>query len=65
MTKNKVPDYCKDCGLLWKHGVKDGKHDRHCCHFGKTAPKVWKHCKENGGKVPNIELRGCEAVPLE
>lgn len=58
MGKDKVPDYCKDCALLWTHGVKDGKHDRHCCHFGKPAPKVWKHCKENGGKVSNVKLTG-------
>lgn len=48
--KNKpMPQQCKSCAYLWRHGVKDGKHDRWCTHFGKSAPEAYGHCKNIGG----------------
>ena len=55
---NKIPIYCKDCLMLYTGGIKDGKHDRWCCQYGKPAPKSWNHCKKNGGKKPMTKKEG-------
>jgi len=47
-----IPDQCRTCVYLWTHGVKDGKHDRWCTHYGKPAPAAIGHCKQMGGYKP-------------
>lgn len=52
MTKNEIPKQCKACASYWPHGIKDGKNDRWCCHFGKPAPKAISHCRLHNGFQP-------------
>jgi hypothetical protein len=47
---NPIPKHCAGCDMLWTGGVKDGKHDRWCCQYGKPAAKAVGHCKNVGGK---------------
>ena len=42
---SKVLRQCKDCTFFHTGGIKDGKYDRWCCHFGKPAKYVLNHCK--------------------
>ena len=47
--KNKIPQECKDCTHLWKHGIKDGKHNMWCnAYMGAPAWKNYSHCKNTG-----------------
>ena len=47
--QTKVSKQCKQCTSFWNHGIKDNKHDRWCCRFGKPAPQAFAHCKVVGG----------------
>ncbi len=46
-----IPKYCKDCRNLHTGGRKETKYARWCCKHSRDTQKIWKHCKENGGKV--------------
>jgi hypothetical protein len=50
--KNKIPDTCKGCKGLWTGGVKDGKHDKWCCRYGKASYDAIGHCSSIGGRIP-------------
>lgn len=39
-----IPKRCRPCRSLHTGGIKDGKHDRWCCHFGNAAHKVQAQC---------------------
>ena len=45
VTAARIPDYCKPCKSLHTGGVKDGTHDRWCCHFSRAASKAENHCR--------------------
>ena len=49
-----IPKYCQDCRSLHTGGRKETKYARWCCKHSGDTQKVWKHCKENGGKTPKI-----------
>jgi hypothetical protein len=46
---SKIPDQCKTCSSFWRYGIKDGKNNRWCCHYGKPAAKAIGECKQKGG----------------
>lgn len=48
-AKSKPPKQCKGCTFFWNGGVKDGKHNRWCCQYGKPAVDVQTHCIQHGG----------------
>lgn len=58
MKQSPIPDRCKTCRSLWTGGVKDGKHDRWCTHFGQAAPKIEPHCRTVGGYVAKDSADG-------
>lgn len=45
----KAPDICKTCAYFHDGGIKDGKHDRWCCNYGRPAAKAIGECKLKGG----------------
>lgn len=44
MKERKILDKCKKCKLLSRHGIKDGKYNKWCCHYGKPSYKAISHC---------------------
>lgn len=49
-AKGRPPEHCRGCQSLWAHGIKDGKHNRWCAHFGRACDDVVSHCKNTGGR---------------
>lgn len=52
MKTKPIPDDCRTCRSLWTGGVKDGRHDRWCCHWSGPAPEKINHCRLRGGRSP-------------
>lgn len=53
-NQSKPPHHCVDCIHLWTRGVKDGKHNRWCCFFGKSSVDVLNHCKTTESKEKKV-----------
>ena len=46
---SKIPNKCKECTGLWAYGIKDGKHNKWCCKYGKPTYKAINHCNLKNG----------------
>lgn len=48
--KRDIPQDCHGCPFLHTGGVKDGKHDRWCCQFGKPSYEAIGRCRLVDGR---------------
>lgn len=47
-----IPSECHGCAYLHTGGIKDGKHDRWCWHFGKPTYEAIGRCRLTEGRKP-------------
>lgn len=52
-----IPKECHGCPFLHTGGVRDGKHDRWCCQYGKPAYEAIGRCRLVGGRPPPQETK--------
>lgn len=51
----KIPKQCNTCKLLHTEGMRDGKHNRWCCKYGKPSYDAISHCTLHGGYEKSFE----------